>query len=53
VYTEDDCDVVAKKMPAKRGAPINLMRNMASKSFNWECTLLLNTAPRAEEFYLI
>jgi hypothetical protein len=25
------------------------MRNMASKFFNWECTLPFNTAPRAEE----
>jgi hypothetical protein len=36
-------------MPAKRAAPINIMRNMASKFFNWVCTLPFNTAPRAEE----
>jgi hypothetical protein len=52
---ESDCggvgydeDGVNKKMPAKRAAPINLMRNMASKFFNWECTLPFNTAPRVE-----
>jgi hypothetical protein len=37
------------KIPAKRDAPINIMRNMASKFFNWECTLPFNTAPREEE----
>jgi hypothetical protein len=41
-------DGVTKKMPAKIYAPINLMRSMASKFFNWEFTLLFNTAPRAE-----
>jgi hypothetical protein len=41
-------DGVDKKSPAKIDAPINLMRNMASKFFNWECTLPLNTTPRAE-----
>jgi hypothetical protein len=30
-----DGDGVDKKMPAKRADPINLMRNMASKFFNW------------------
>jgi hypothetical protein len=33
----------------KRDAPINLMRNIASKFFNWECTRPFNTTPRAEE----
>jgi hypothetical protein len=44
-----DGDGVDKKMkiPAKIDAPINLMRNMASKFFNWECTLPFNTPPRA------
>jgi hypothetical protein len=36
-------------MSAKRVAPIDLMRNMTSKLFSWECTLPFNTAPRAEE----
>jgi hypothetical protein len=44
-----DGDRVDKKMPAKRAARINLTRNMASKFFNWKCTLPFNTAPRAEE----
>jgi hypothetical protein len=44
-----DGDGVEKKIPAKRDAPINLMRNMAYKFFNWECTLPFNTAPRSEE----
>jgi hypothetical protein len=44
-----DGDGVDKKMkiPAKRDDPINLMRNMASKFFHWECTLPFNTATRA------
>jgi hypothetical protein len=53
-YNRDRFD---KKIPAKRDAPINLMRNMASTFFNRECTILFNrectipfnTAPRAEE----
>jgi hypothetical protein len=44
-----DGDGVDKKMPAKRAAPIILMRNMASKFLNWEYTLHFNTTPRAEE----
>jgi hypothetical protein len=36
-------------MPAKRAAPIKLMRKMASKFFSWEYTLSFNTTPRAEE----
>jgi hypothetical protein len=46
-----DGDWVDKKMtiPAKRDAPINIMRNMASKFFNWGCTITFNTPPRAEE----
>jgi hypothetical protein len=40
---------VDKKIPAKRDAPINLMRNTASKFFNWEYTLPFNTAPRSNE----
>jgi hypothetical protein len=44
-----DGDEVNKKIPAKRDAPINIMSNMASKFFNWECTLPVNAAPRAEE----
>jgi hypothetical protein len=45
-YDEDRVD---KKMSAKIDAPINLVRNMASKFFNWECNIHFNTAPRAEE----
>jgi hypothetical protein len=40
-------------MPSKRDAPINIMRNMASKFFNCECTLPFNTPPRAEEKNLL
>jgi hypothetical protein len=49
-----DGDGVDKKMkiPAKRDVPINLMRNMASKFFNWECILPFNTAPRAEKTFV-
>jgi hypothetical protein len=37
-----------KNIPAKKDAPINLLRNMASKIFNWERTLPFNTTPRTE-----
>jgi hypothetical protein len=40
---------VNKNISAKRDAPINLLRNMASKFFIWECTLPFNTTPRTEE----
>jgi hypothetical protein len=33
-----DGNGIDMKMPAKRAAPINLMRNIASKFFNWEHT---------------
>jgi hypothetical protein len=48
-----DGDGVDTKIPAKKDAPINIMRNMASKFFNWECILPFNTAPRAEEKTLV
>jgi hypothetical protein len=38
-----------KNIPAKIYAPINLLRNMASKLFNWECTLPFNRTPRTEK----
>jgi hypothetical protein len=38
-----------KNMPEKGAAPINLMRNMESKFFNWGYTLPFNTASRAED----
>jgi hypothetical protein len=54
-YNGDGVDGVDKKIrlnkniPAKRDSPINLLRNMASKFFNWECTLPFNTTPRTEK----
>jgi hypothetical protein len=54
-YNGDGVDGVYKKIrlnkniPAKRDAPINLLRNMASKLFNWECTLPFNRTPRTEK----
>jgi hypothetical protein len=37
-----------KNIPAKRDAPINILRNMASKFFNWKCTPPFNTTQRTE-----
>jgi hypothetical protein len=57
-YTGDGADGVDKNIrlnkniPAKRDAPINLLRNMASKFFNWECTFPFNTTPRTEKILL-
>jgi hypothetical protein len=54
LYNGDGVDGVDKKIrlntiiPAKIDAPINLLRNMASKLFNWGCTLPFNTTPRTE-----
>jgi hypothetical protein len=49
---EDNCGRVVyngygvdKKTPEKIDALINIMRNMASIFFNWECTLPFNAAP--------
>jgi hypothetical protein len=52
-YDEDECDRVDKKIPAKRAPPINLTRNMASKFFNWECTLPFYITPRSEEITIL
>jgi hypothetical protein len=54
-YNGDGVDGFDKKIglnrniPAKRDAPINLLRNMASKFFNWECILPFNITPRTEK----
>jgi hypothetical protein len=42
-------DGVNKKMPAKKDAPINVMRNMASKFFNWVCTLHFKIQPQEQK----
>jgi hypothetical protein len=53
-YNGDGADGVDKKIrlnkniPAKKDAPINLLRIMATKFFNWECTLPFDTTPRTE-----
>jgi hypothetical protein len=42
-YNRDGADKkirLNKNIPAKRDAPSNLLRNMASKLFNWECIML-------------
>jgi hypothetical protein len=51
-YGADGVDkkiILNKNITAKRDAPINLLRNMASKFFNWECTLPFITTPGTEK----
>jgi hypothetical protein len=51
LYNGDGVDKkigVYTKITARRDAPINIMRNMASKFFNWECILPFKIHPQEQ-----